>query len=90
MIKDYVKKEEEHLVELRRYFHSHPEESLKEYNTCKKIEDELDKLSIPHRRVGETGVYAWIDGEAKDGVNRIIALRADMDALKMQDLKNVP
>lgn len=90
MIKDYVKKEEEHLVELRRYFHSHPEESLKEYNTCKKIEDELDKLSIPHRRVGETGVYAWINGEAKDGVNRIIALRADMDALKMQDLKNVP
>jgi amidohydrolase len=89
-IKDYVKKEENYIVELRRYFHSHPEESLKEYNTCKRIEEELDKSSIPHRRVGETGVYAWIDGCADDGINRTIALRADMDALKMQDLKDVP
>ncbi len=88
-IKDYVKKEEDYIVGLRRYFHAHPEESLKEYNTCKRIEEELDKWSIPHRRVGETGVYAWINGCAEDGINRTIALRADMDALKMQDLKDV-
>ena len=42
-IKDYIKNEEKYLIELRRYFHEHPEESLKEFNTCKKIEEELDK-----------------------------------------------
>lgn len=87
-IKDYIKNEEKYLIELRRYFHEHPEESLKEFNTCKKIEEELDKAGIEHRRVGETGVYAWINGE-KNGENRVIALRSDMDALKMQDLKTV-
>lgn len=86
-IKQYVADEKEYLIGLRRYFHSHPEVSLKEYGTCKKIEEELDKLEIPHRRVGETGVYAWIDGGA--GAGRTVALRADMDALAMQDLKEV-
>ena len=40
---------------------------LKEYNTCKKIEEELDKIGLLHKRVGETGVYAWIDGEKGEG-----------------------
>lgn len=84
-LKKYVLDETEHIIGLRRYFHAHPEVSLKEYNTCKKIEEELDLLSIPHKRVGETGVYAWIDGQKGEG--RTVALRADMDALAMQDLK---
>lgn len=84
-VKQYVSDEKEYLVSLRRYFHAHPEVSLKEYNTCKKIEEELDLLEIPHKRIGDTGVYAWIDGGKGEG--RTIALRADMDALAMQDLK---
>lgn len=84
-VKQYVSDEKEYLVSLRRYFHAHPEVSLKEYNTCKKIEEELDLLEIPHERIGDTGVYAWIDGGKGEG--RTIALRADMDALAMQDLK---
>lgn len=112
-VKQYVLDEKEYLIQLRRYFHAHPEVSLQEYNTCKKIEEELDKLSIPHKRVGETGVYAWIDGCGGDGSEeggvpgdsvsggtsegcvpggtqkRIVALRADIDALAMQDLKEV-
>ena len=55
-LKDYVVKNREYITEMRRYFHAYPEVSLKEYNTCKKIEEELDKMGIPHRRVGETGV----------------------------------
>lgn len=74
------------LVALRRHFHAHPEISLKEYQTAQRIEAELDQLGIAHRRVGETGVYATIEGEAS-GVSRTVALRADMDALGMQDLK---
>ena len=84
-IKPYIEKERDYLIGLRRYFHTHPEPSLEEYGTAKRIEEELDQTGIPHRRVGETGIYAWIDGEKGDG--RTIALRADTDALRMQDLK---
>lgn len=84
-VKEYVQNEKAYLVELRRYFHSHPEPSLQEFETCKRIEEELDRFGIPHRRVGETGVYAWLDG--KKGPGRIVVLRADIDALAMDDLK---
>lgn len=86
-IKPYILKEQKQLLALRRYFHAHPEPSLKEYETAKKIEQELDAYGIYHERVGETGVYASIQG-AK-GKGKVIALRADMDALAMDDLKDV-
>lgn len=88
-VKPYVLGEQAYLTDLRRHFHAHPEVSLKEYETCKKIEAELDSMGIPHKRIGETGVYGWIDGKkAGDGVT--VALRADIDALAMEDLKEVP
>lgn len=88
-VKPYVLAEQTYLTDLRRHFHAHPEVSLKEYETCKKIEAELDSMGIPHKRIGETGVYGWIDGKkAGDGVT--VALRADIDALAMDDLKEVP
>lgn len=88
-IKDYILKEKEYLIRMRRHFHMHPEASLKEYETCRTIELELDSMGIPHRRVGETGVYGWIDGK-KAGDGKTIVLRADIDALAMDDLKDVP
>ena len=88
-LKDYVVKNREYITEMRRYFHAYPEVSLKEYNTCKKIEEELDKMGIPHRRVGETGVYGWIDGRGNGGKDKVMVLRADIDALAMEDLKEV-
>ena len=88
-IKEYILAEKEYLVNMRRQFHAHPEISLKEFETCKTIERELDSMGIPHRRVGETGVYGWIDGK-KAGDGKIIVLRADIDALAMDDLKDVP
>ncbi|MCI8341643.1 MAG: amidohydrolase [Firmicutes bacterium] len=86
-IKEYVLNEKEYIIEMRRHFHAHPEVSLKEYETCKKIEKELDTMGIPHRRVGETGVYGWIDGKKGNG-GKTIVLRGDIDALAMEDLKN--
>lgn len=86
-IKDYVIKEKEYISELRRYFHKYPEESLKEYETAKKIEEELDKLNIPYKRVGETGVLGVIKGKRKS--DKVLAIRADIDALKVPDLKDV-
>ena len=84
-LKNYIPDELSYFQELRRWFHAHPEESLKEYKTAEKIETELDKLDIPHTRVGATGVYAVIHGKAP---GHIIALRGDIDALCMQDLKD--
>ena len=93
-LKDYVLEQKEYLTSMRQYFHAHPEVSLQEYHTCERIEKELDLAGIPHRRVGETGVYAWIDGKKETAdqkkVSRIMVLRADIDALAMEDLKTVP
>lgn len=86
-IKDYVLKEKDYIISLRREFHKYPEVSLKEYKTAQKIEEELDKLNIPHKRIGETGVLGVIKGNGSS--DKIIALRADIDALKVPDDKEV-
>ena len=92
-LKEYVLEQKEYLTNMRQYFHAHPEVSLQEYHTCEKIEEELNLAGIPYRRVGETGVYAWIDGKKETvdqkKASRIAALRADIDALAMEDLKTV-
>lgn len=92
-LKEYVLEQKEYLTNMRQYFHAHPEVSLQEYHTCEKIEEELNLAGIPYRRVGETGVYAWIDGKKETAdqkkASRIAALRADIDALAMEDLKTV-
>ena len=92
-LKEYVLEQKEYLTNMRQYFHAHPEVSLQEYHTCEKIEEELNLAGIPHRREGETGVYAWIDGKKETAdqkkASRIAALRADIDALAMEDLKTV-
>ena len=72
-----VRNEEKYIVNLRRYFHAHPEASLKEYNTANKIEEELKALNIPYERVGETGVIGYIGNPDK---GKTLALRADIDA----------
>lgn len=86
-IKEYVLKEKDYIISLRREFHKQPEVSLKEYKTAKRIEEELDKLNIPHKRIGETGILGIIKGPNSTG--KIIALRADIDALKVPDDKDV-
>lgn len=87
MLDQYVLNEKDYIISLRRYFHKHPEESLCEFKTAEKIEEELDKLNISHRRVGKTGVIGIIKGK-KDS-HKVIALRADIDGLKVRDLKDV-
>jgi len=84
-IKDYVKVEEDYIISLRRHFHRHPEPSLEEYNTALKIEQELEALGINHKRVGKTGVLGIIKG--KQLGDKKLVLRADIDALRVQDLK---
>ena len=73
----------EYLIEKRRYFHMHPEVSGKEYNTSRSIKKELEKMGIPWTSCGfETGVLAIIQG---DKLGKTILLRADMDALTVNE-----
>lgn len=85
-IKDLVKKHSDYVIEMRRDFHMHPELSFEEFRTSQIIKEELDKLSIPYITLAGTGVVATIKGE-KEG--KTIALRADMDALPVQEENNV-
>ena len=75
--------EKGYVTALRREFHQYPELSLQEFRTAARIEEELDTFDIPHIRVGDTGVLGTLRGTgAGDGV---IVLRADMDALPIQE-----
>ena len=74
------------LVESRRDFHRHPELSFQEHRTAREAARRLDELGIKVRTgVGKTGVV----GDLGDTGPRI-ALRADMDALPMQEANEVP
>ncbi len=82
-----IQQNHQYASDLRRYFHQHPELGRNEFSTASKIEDELDKLGISHKRVDGTGVYAEIVGN-KDG-NKAILLRADIDALPISEESEV-
>ena len=69
-------------IAIRRAIHQRPELSQKEFETAKLIEVELDKLGIEHKRFGATSVVAVIEG---DNAGKTVALRADMDALPVQE-----
>ena len=75
-----------YLLNLRRYFHAHPEVALKEYETAKKIECELDLIGVRHQRIGETGVLGIIEGKQK---GKTILLRSDIDALPIKEETNL-
>ena len=87
-IKEDINQGKEAVIHLRRHFHQYPEASLKEYETIKKIKQELDKIDIPFVSVGETGVLGTIKGQKGEG--RTIVLRADIDALELNDETDKP
>ncbi|WP_010093706.1 M20 metallopeptidase family protein [Ornithinibacillus scapharcae] len=76
------------MVDIRRHLHQYPELSFQEYQTAQYITNFYDKLEIPYQKeVGGNGVIATLKG-GKPG--KTIALRADFDALPIQDEKDVP
>jgi len=77
------------IIRIRRDIHKHPELGFKEKRTSKVIKDFLDIEGIPYIETAKTGVYAFIKGK-KEGKNRVLALRADMDALPIEEKNDVP
>lgn len=76
------------LSETRRDIHKHPELGMDEYRTREKVTTLLDDMGIPYETgYANTGVVGYIKGE-KEG--KTVALRADMDALPIQETNDVP
>lgn len=67
----------------------HPELSFHENKTCAYVEEQLNAIGITNRkRIAGTGIVALIEG--KNPAKKTIALRADMDALPIQETSDVP
>ena len=87
--------EKESIAE-RRYFHKHPELSLKETETANALCWRLASMGIEYTRVPGNGIIATIKGTAPDAYDaegnprRRIALRSDIDALPVTELTGAP
>ena len=79
----------EELIQIRRDLHEHPELDFDLSRTCSKVTSFLKNEKINYKIVAKTGVCALIKGNNKDrrNYNKTIALRADLDALPIQDKK---
>lgn len=79
---DKAKEYEQYIIDLRRDFHIHPELSFQEIRTSQVVCDELDKMGIPYVRLENNCVVGRIKGSVE---GKKIAIRADMDALPMEE-----
>ena len=86
-VKQLAEKYNSYAVEMRREFHMNPEPSMKEHRTQKRIMEELDKMGIENHAVAGTGVLGIIQGKS---TGKTVALRADIDALDLQEMNDVP
>ena len=80
------KKYEDEVIRLRRDFHKHPELGFEENRTSGIVRDYLNDLGIETRVMAKTGVVGEINNEG----NKRIAIRADMDALPINEENDVP
>lgn len=78
-----AREEFDYTVAVRRYLHEHPEAAPEEQlETMAYIERQLDGMEIPHLRIEGGGILGFIGPEDAD---RTLLLRADVDALKIQE-----
>src|SRR5437868_9251118 len=81
---DYLRRCHAELTGVRRDLHAHPELGFEEHRTARIVCERLTAYGIEHHAgVGRTGVVAVIPGRTDNGRN--VGLRADMDALPMQE-----
>ena len=73
--------------EIRRDFHIYPELGKKEFRTQGKICRYLEEMGIPCEKKAGTGVVGFIEGKTS---GKVVGLRADIDALPMQEKNDVP
>ena len=77
------------IIDIRRHIHANPELSYEEYDTAKFIAAKLREFGLnPIEGMAKTGVVCLIEGKNKD--EKVIALRADIDALPIAEQNDVP
>ena len=74
-------------VAIRHHLHMHPELSYQEFETSKFIQQQLTAYGIPFEVMATTGVVGLIEG--RNPASRVVALRADMDALPIDEQNTV-
>lgn len=83
-VKNLVSQNYQEIVNIRRHIHTNPELSFKEFETSKYICSKLDEYGISYKSgYVNTGIIGTIKGKNPD--KKIIALRADMDALPIEE-----
>ncbi len=87
-IKSLAKELKADIVDVRRHLHRFPGLSFEEYETAQFIHALLDSWNIEHEFLTETGIVATIKGRNPE--KRTIALRADIDALPIQEKNACP
>jgi amidohydrolase len=87
-IKEQIAGMRDWLVEIRRTIHSHPELGFEEVETSKLVSGWLEKFGLEVKKgVAKTGVVGLLRGGAP---GKTVAIRADMDALPMDEATGVP
>jgi amidohydrolase len=77
------------IIAIRRHLHAHPELSKEEASTAKFISEKLSSWGIEHKTgIAGHGIVAMIKGKGEG--SKVIALRADMDALPIREENQVP
>ncbi len=74
-------------IAVRHHLHAHPELSYEEYETSKYVQQKLSSWGIPFEIKATTGVIGIIKG--KNPESRVVALRADMDALPILEENDI-
>lgn len=88
-IKSLAKAYKQEVIANRRHLHANPELSYQEYNTSKFVREKLEEIGITTiESKADTGWVALIKG--KNPEKRVVALRADMDALPIVEANDVP
>jgi amidohydrolase len=87
LVKELAKQHAAEFIDVRHHLHAHPELSFEEHNTSLFIQEKLKSWNIPFEVMAKTGVVALITGLEPE--SRILALRADMDALPILEENDV-
>lgn len=87
VIQQLAKQYKAEFTGIRHHLHSHPELSYQEFETSKFIQERLLEFGIPFQVMANTGVIGLIEGNNPS--SRIIALRADIDALPIQEENDI-
>ena len=82
---EHIRRWQDQFTAIRRDLHAHPELGFEEHRTARVVQEHLAKLGIEHHTgIGKTGIVAVIPGQ-RSASGRTIGLRADMDALPLQE-----